>query len=166
MQKEVLDDNARKFTLSTIDPTFLDTHTVTAYMLTTDWLETGSDNERKLAYKEFDTGEVQILLIAKVMKNGSRISEKQKITKEEYEDLLASSVLHLEKKRYEFNYAQGNVEFAMKYDEFASSSLRMLEVDAATEEERESFNPNDFPAQLSEVTGELKYYGYRVAKTV
>jgi len=165
-QKEVLDDNARKFTVGTIDPAFLEAQGASAYTLTTDWLETGSDNEKKLAYKEFGDGEVQILLIAKVTKDGSRTSEKQKITKEEYEALLGSSVLHLEKKRHEFDYVRDDVTFNVKYDEFANSPLRVLEIDAATEKERSSFDPDDFPATLSEVTGKADYYGYRVAGVV
>lgn len=38
----------------------------------------------------------------------------------------------------------------------------MLEVDAYTEEQRASFNPGNFPYSLSEVTGDINYYGYRV----
>lgn len=162
-KKEILDDNARKFIAETIDPQFLEEHRASSFTLTTDWLETGEDNEKKLAYKEFDSGEIQILLIAKVTKDGCRTSEKVKITDEEYKRLLESSVLHLEKKRHEFTYTQNGIPFSMKYDEFADSELRILEVDAASDEMRDSFIPEDFPAELIEVTGDTQYYGYRVA---
>ncbi len=39
----------------------------------------------------------------------------------------------------------------------------MLEADAASEEEKEFFSPDEFPAELTEVTGDTRYYGYRVA---
>lgn len=165
-KKEVLDDNARKFITKTIDPKFIEEHHASSFTLTTDWLETGEDNEKKLAYKEFNSGEIQILLIAKITKDGSRTSEKEKITTAEYTELLSSSILRLEKKRYEFTYAQSDILFSVKYDEFAGDTLRILEVDAPSEEERNSFNPHDFPAQLTEVTGDIRYYGYRVASVV
>lgn len=165
-KKEILDDNARKFITETIDSKFLTENNASSFILTTDWLETGEDNEKKLAYKEFDNDEIQILLIAKVTKNGSRTSEKEKITAAEYEELLESSILRVEKKRYEFTYTQNNIPFTVKYDEFAESELRILEVDAASEDARDSFNPSDFPAKLTEVTGDVQYYGYRVASAI
>jgi len=42
----------------------------------------------------------------------------------------------------------------------------MLEVDASDERERNSFSPDDFPADLEEVTGDIRYYGYRVAEII
>lgn len=162
-KNEILDDNARKFIVETIMPEFLEEHRASAYTMITDWLVTGEDNEKKLAYKKFYTGDTQILLIEKITKDGDRTSEKQKITKEEYEQLLASSLLRLEKKRYEFTYAQNDTPFSVKYDEFAESNLRLLEVDATSEEERSSFTPHNFPVELKEVTGDINYYGYRVA---
>lgn len=166
MPKEILDDNARKFTVDTIDPKFLKEMEASSFTLTTDWLETGEDNEKKLAYKEFDNGDIQILLISKITKNGSRTSEKEKITEEKYKELLDSSILHLEKKRYEFTYVQKDISFSVKYDEFAESKLCILEVDATNEQERDSFSPGNFPSELIEVTGDMKYYGYRVATVV
>jgi hypothetical protein len=163
-KKERLDDNARKFVTETLDPKFLDTNSASSFTLTVDWLETGEDNEVKVAHKKFDNGDVQILLIAKTTKDGSRTSEKNKITEERYHQLKASSVLHLKKKRYEFEYTQNDTSFSIKYDEFADSRLNMLEVDASSEVERNSFNPDAFPSKLEEVTGYIQYYGYRVAK--
>jgi hypothetical protein len=52
----------------------------------------------------------------------------------------------------------------MKYDEFADDELRLLEVDAASEEERGAFSPSDFPSKLDEITGDMQYYGYRIAR--
>ncbi len=162
-KKETLDDNARKFIVGAIDSQFLNEYNASSFTLIVDWLETGEDNEKKIAYKRFDNGDIQILLIAKITNDGNRISEKEKITEERYKELLISSVLHLEKKRYEFEYTQNNIPFSVKYDEFADGKLCMLEVDASSEEERNSFNPSDFPGELTEVTGDIKYYGYRVA---
>jgi hypothetical protein len=162
-KRETLDDNARKLTVDVIDHAFLEENGASSYTLIVDWLETGEDNERKVAYKKFDNGDIQILLISKVTKDGNRTSEKEKITEEEYKELVTSSVLHLEKKRYEFIYTQNNIPFSVKYDEFAESDLCMLEVDASSEEERNSFSPGDFPSKLTEVTGDMQYYGYRVA---
>jgi hypothetical protein len=165
-KKETLDDNARKFVTDAIDSDFLKEHEATSFILATDWLETNEDNEKKLAYKEFDNGDVQILLIAKVTKEGNRTSEKTKISSEKYANLLSSSILHLEKKRYEFTFTQNDIPFSMKYDEFTGSNLRILEVDASTEDARDAFNPDLFPGELTEVTGNISYYGYRVANTI
>jgi hypothetical protein len=165
-KKEILEDNARKFTLGSIDSQFLKDHNATSFELIVDWLETGEDNEKKLAYKKFDNGSIQILLISKITKDGNRTSEKNKISEDEYKRLLGSSKLHLEKRRYEFSYNQDTIAFNLKYDEFEDGKLNMLEVDAVTEEERSSFDPKQFPSTLSEVTGNLNYYGYRVAETL
>jgi len=164
--KEVLDDNARKFVVEAIDAAFLEEHGVSSFTLTVDWLETGEDNEKKVAYKRFDNGDVQILLISKITIDGNRTSEKEKITEEKYRELVGASILHLEKKRYEFAYVQNDISFSVKYDEFTDGDLRILEVDASSEAERNSFNPNDFPSGLTEVTGDIHYYGYRVARTL
>lgn len=165
-KKEVLDDNARKFIARAIDPQFLNEHKASSFTLITDWLETGEDNEKKVAYKGFDNGDIQILLISKVTKDGNRTSKKEQITEQTYKDLVATSVLHLKKKRHEFTYTQNAIPFSMKYDEFANGEFCMLEVDAPTEEKRDAFNPNDFPSELTEVTGDMRYYGYRVAHTL
>jgi hypothetical protein len=162
-RKEILDDNARKFIVGAIDPTLLDAHHASAHTLTVDWLETEEDNEKKVAYKRFDTGAIQILLIAKVTKGGDRKTVKDKITEDEYRELIPASVLHLKKKRYEFEYTQNDISFSMKYDEFSNSPLCILEVDALSDEERNTFDPRLFPQDLSEVTGDLRYYGYRIA---
>jgi hypothetical protein len=165
-KKEKLDDNARKFITEALSPEFLGASGASSFTLTVDWLETGKGNEVKVVHKEFDNGDVQILLIAKTTKDGNRTSEKEKITEERYHQLKASSVPHLEKKRYEFEYDQNGTSFSVKYDEFADGKLNMIEVDASSEDERDSFSPDDFPADLEEVTGDIRYYGYRVAEIV
>lgn len=165
-KKEKLEDNARKFVAEALDSEFLEAHNASSFTLTVDWLEMGEDTEVKVAHKKFDNGEVQILLIAKTTKDGNRVSEKEKIDEGRYEELKASSVQHLEKKRYEFEYEQNGVPFSVKYDEFADGKLNMLEVDAPSEEQRESFDLEEFPAELREVTGDIQYYGYRVAEVI
>lgn len=162
----LLDDNARKFVVGVINHEILEKYDASSFNLIVDWIETGEDNEKKVAYKQFDNGDIQILLISKVTIDGNRTSEKTKITEEEYRELLGSSILHLEKKRHEFEYTRNNLSFSIKYDEFEGGELRILEVDAPNEEDRSSFNPNDFPAELSEVTGDVRYYGYRVANII
>jgi hypothetical protein len=165
-KKEKLEDNARKFTTEALDLEFLEDNNASSFTLTVDWLETGEDTEVKVAHKKFDDGKVQILLIAKTTQDGNRISEKEEISEERYQQLKTSSALHLEKKRYEFEYAQNGTRFSVKYDEFADGKLNMLEVDASSEKQRESFSPTDFPAELEEVTGDMRYYGYRVAEVI
>ncbi len=46
-KREILDDNARKFTVEPIDPQFLDEHNATSFTLAVDWLETGEEMKRK-----------------------------------------------------------------------------------------------------------------------
>lgn len=162
-KKEILDDNARKFTLDTLDDAYLNEHKASSFVLTVDWLETEEATEKKVAYKQFSTGDVQILLIAKATEDGNRTTTKERISVEEYTALVAASVLHLEKKRYEFEHTQNGTVFSMKYDEFSGSNLRILEVDAVDEATRNAFDPQNFPSSLHEVTGDVKYYGYRVA---
>lgn len=162
----VIDDNARKFITKPIRAQFLRDHDATSYTMIVDWLKTGEDNEKKVAYKKFDNGDVKILLISKVTKSGDRTSVKEKITEEKYKEFVASSILHLEKKRYEFTHTQNSIPFSIKYDEFAGDKLCILEVDASSEEARNSFNPNDFAGELTEVTDDIRYYGYRVASMI
>ncbi len=164
-EKQVLDDNARKFTCGLVDLFRLSTE-VTRFVLVTDWLETGEDNEKKLAYKRFDNGDVQILLITKITNDGKRTTEKQKITAEEYNDLLTSSALRIEKIRQEFVYEQQGTKFSLKYDDFGVDKPKVLEVDAPADQDRESFDPVAFPGELKEVTEDMSYYGYRVAQHI
>ena len=162
-QREQLDDNARKFVTEPLTTKFLEKYGAIAYELITDWLETAEESEKKIVCKSYGNGDVQRLCIAKVTRDGSRTSEKEKITEDEYNALLEQSLVHVEKWRYEFDYTQGDRLFTMKYDEFANSDLRILEVDAETDEIRNIFDSGDYPVRLAEVTGDLRYYGYRVS---
>lgn len=164
--KEIIDDNARKFIVSNSERNFLNDQDVTSYDLITDWLELNEDNEKKLAYKKFDNEEVQILLISKVTKDGNRTSIKERIDKEQYGKLLKSSILHVQKRRHEFEYVQNDITFSIKFDEFSQSDLLILEADADTEEGRNSFDAVNFSNGLTEVTGDVRYYGYRVAGVI
>ena len=157
-------DDARKFIVDEIDPSLLEGDTATSFTLTTDWLETGEDDEKKIAHKAFADDTAQTLLIAKVTVGGKRTADKHEITSEEYTQLLHSSTVHVEKKRYEFTLEQNGAVFDAKYDEFTGPhGLRVLEIDASDEEARDAFNPAAFPGKLTEVTGDRSYEGYRAA---
>lgn len=163
---QTLDDDARKFVVGEVNPDFMTQFDVVSYVMTTDWLVTDEDSETKLAHKAFDDGRLQILLISKHTEIGKRTSRKEQISQEEYDKLLSSSVLRLQKKRYEFEYIQAGITYAFKLDEFADSPLSILEVDANNEVNRSTFDATTFPVELSEVTGKIDYYGYRVADIV
>lgn len=163
---QILEDDARKFVIGKIDPEVINQFNPASFVMTTDWLTTDEDSETKLAHKVFDDGRLQILLISKHTENGKRTSRKEPITQEQYNTLLESSILQLQKKRYEFTYVQADISFDVKLDEFTGSSLSILEVDADNEGDRMAFDPTDFPAELNEVTGTLDFYGYRVADIV
>lgn len=165
-KKVTVDDNARKFIIERFDEDFLDSHNASSFILTTDWLETNEDDETKLAHKEFKNGDIQILLISKVIKDGKRTSNKEPLSQEAYEELLQTSVLHLAKERYEFDYEQDGITFSIKYDEFQNGEFCILEVDASSDEERALFDLSTFPYLAEEVTGDMRYYGYRVAETI
>ena len=172
-KKEMADDNARKFIVSTaIDPEFLREHSAEQFLLTTDWLEMSETSEKKLAHKHYPNGDIKILLIQK-FRSGDKTSvpPKEKLSPEQYQELLPHSIERVAKTRYEFDYPLPDLEqsdpvFTIKYDEFVDSELRILEVDAATDDARSSFTPTDFPYELTEVTGQMQYYGYRVADVV
>lgn len=71
-------------------------------------------------------------------------------------------------KRYEFTYIQNGTSFTINYDEFTGDKLFMLDVDAQTEAEKNSFIPNDFPGKgspikLVDVNEDKQYSGYRIA---
>ncbi len=166
MTTQTLDDNARKFICDRLDSEFLKQVNARSYTLTVDWLETGDDNEKKLAYKIFDLGDTQILFISKVTEDGHRTSEKTPLSEAEYNGRLDESILRMVKRRHEFSYVQNELPFSINYDEFLDGSFCMLEVDATNEADRTAFDPNDFPASLQEVTGDQKYYGFRIAETL
>jgi len=176
-KRELLEDNARKFVLGAedISPAFLEQREATAFTLISSWLEIREGYEKKLAHKTFTNGKVQILLVEKFGEGNNRATPpKKEITQAEYEKYLIDTpaVLRIEKNRHEFVYEQSGVRFAMKYDEFAGSALRMLEVDAEDkdEEKRKAFDFGAFARELSieltEVTGQMEYYGHRIAGVI
>jgi len=167
-RREMLDDNARKFIIDSLPSEFLDEIDDKSFVLTTDWLEMGEDSEKKLACKQYKNGKIEYLLIQKFTdEDGNRaVPPKEKLTEEKYNELVQLSVLRVKKTRFEFTFVQNDISFEMKYDEFFDSDLRILEVDAESEDERKAFDPNltAFPVDLREVTGDKRYYGYRVAE--
>jgi hypothetical protein len=162
--KEVLKDNARKFVVRGISQDLLTGSR--SYLLKADWLETNQTDEKKITSKEFADGSTQLLLVTKVSKDWNRVSERRELDQAEYEALLEQSVLHLAKRRHEFKVTQNEIVYTIRYDEFQDSELCILEVDASSALERAKFDPALFPAELTEVTGNLGYYGYRVANLV
>ncbi len=160
--QELLEDNARKFIVKSFDNSILEEGATKSYSLETDWLEMDDATEKKLAYKKYSNGAIDILLISKATGPNGRVSQKEKITDEEYNRLLPGSVRRLVKVRHEFTHIQGDIRFEMKYDIFEGSKLQILEVDAKTDAERNGFNNNTFPGKIVEVTGDLRYYGYRI----
>lgn len=157
------DDNARKFIIASLGNEFLLDHDAVSFDLIVDWLETNEDREQKLAHKTYSDGSIEIRHITKTVDEaGKRSSAKPLIGSDRYKELLTATSVHLEKKRYEFSYTQAGVVFKCNYDEFADSHLRILEVDAPDERTRQSFDPSQFPATLKEVTGDIRYYGYRI----
>lgn len=157
---EGIDDNARKFVTGQLDSAMLAMGDVVAYDMTTDWLETDEAHETKAVCKKYDNGDVQYLLITKMTADGKRTSVKERVAEEQYGNLRAQTKRCVEKRRHEFEYAQGDIIFEMKYDVFMDSNLCVLEVDASTDEQRADFVPF---GGVEEVTGDLGYYGYRVA---
>lgn len=164
---EALDDNARKFIATPLDDSFFDGKDVTSFDLIVDWLETDEASEKKLAHKTFGDGATQILLISKATQDdGSRKTIKEPLTDKRYREMVANSILHLEKNRREFRVVQNGVWYDMKYDVFADGKFHMLEVDTEDNDKRIAFNIDDFPAELEEVTGNRDYYGYHICSVL
>ncbi len=162
LSRAQMEDNARKFIVDDIDTDFLKKNNAISFTLIVDWITKEEESEKKIVFKNFENGEVQFLMVEKVTIDGNRKTNKRKLDKEEYEELLKSSIVHLEKKRYEFDFVQNDISFSLKYDEFKGEKLRILEVDAENENDRKNFSIEDFPYNLKVVTGDMKYYGYRV----
>ncbi len=159
-----MEDNARKFIVSKVNSEFLGENGAIRALLIVDWLITEEDKEKKLVYKKFENGEIQFGLVEKIILDGSRTTKKTKLIESDYNSSLSNSTVHLEKIRYEFNYEVNGVLFSLKYDEFKNGELCMFEIDAKTEEERNSFPVHNLPFELEEVTGDMRYYGYRMAE--
>lgn len=162
-------DDARKFvTAAPFGNDFLrQRDNLKSYLMTTDYLRAGAE-EQKIVRKVYEGGKADYLLIEKVRTaSGTTVPAKETLTLEKYNELLKLSLhqYRMTKMRHEFDYDQSGIKLSMKYDEFAESLLCMLEVDADSEEDRNSFayeKPGDFPYALTEVTGDERYYGYQV----
>jgi hypothetical protein len=170
---EAVADNARKFIVGPIDRSFLEERATSSTRLMVDWLEIDEGNgiETKLAYKEdLRSGNIKILLITKTTdKDGNRKTTREDVTEEEYErrkESLTPTNPHLEKMRWEFTYVQNDIPFPVKYDEFADSELRMLEVDDSDTEEGIRFDSADFPIELREVSDDPNFTGSRVVEII
>lgn len=162
-----IDDNARKFIIASLPNEFLLSHHAVSFDLIVDWIETNEAYEQKLAHKTYADGTIEIRHITKATDAlGNRSSTKPVISPETYAELLREASLHLEKKRHEFSYDQDGTLFSCNYDEFTGSDLRILEVDARDEQTRLSFDSTKFPTELREVTGDIRYYGYRVTDLI
>jgi hypothetical protein len=163
-QKEVVDDNARKFLIEPLNPAFL--RGASLVTLTTHFL----DDQKKIVHKDFGNNKIEIWLIEKVTdKDGNRTAERQQMPEEDYsyEELYRDSIFTYKKDRFQFNYpAKNGVRFSCNYDKFDGGKLCMLEVDAPSEEARNSFNPGSFPVPLTEVTGAPGYTGSEIIDTL
>lgn len=166
-----ISDNDRKFIVEDISSEFLVTHAKDMYDMDTYWIETNNDNEAKLVEKTRNNTEKEFLYIAKVGVEQDRKSEKTKLTQQQYTeqlDTIDPSKPHVKKRRYEFELTQNGIEFVAKYDVFAGSTLRVLEIDAKskTDEDRNAFDPHAFGFAIVEVTGITQFYGHRIANLV
>ena len=170
-KREGISDNDRKFVVEAIDLEFLAVHGTESYYMITDWLETNEHDEAKIVRKLYGGNKEQLLHIAKVGVEQDRKSKRTPLTKskyDEYQEQLDPTKPHVEKRRYEFKFTQNGISFTAKYDEFADSALRVLEIDAVskTEEDRKAFDPKLFDFALVEVTGIKQFYGHRIAGLV
>ena len=158
-----VEDDARKFTLKGLGADFLRQEVPFVFDLTVDWIDTSEDYETKIVRKTFGDGTVEMLRISKVVKDGKRVAVKRPITQDVYEHALEESLCRIQKRRYEFKYVQNHIIYSLKYDEFEGSELKLLEVDAPSEEERASFDSSVFPEVLTEVSDDERFTGYRIA---
>lgn len=94
---------------------------------------------------------------------GNRTAQKKPISDDDYKRYLEHATLHIEKRRFEFDFALAGITFALKYDEFTDSQLRVLEVGAKTPKDKGSFTPESFPYPLKEVSSDASFTGFRVA---
>ena len=167
VKSDASDDNARKFVVAgSLSPEYLRDMKATGFRLTVDWLEMSDDRETKLVYKEYDDGEVQLLRITKEANEEGRRARKTPVAMDHYLEAVADSQRRVLKRRHEFKHVQHKMIFNMKYDEFEGSDLRLIEVDAPTDEERRSFDHTDFVVGLEEVSDDPHYTGYRVAEVL
>lgn len=170
-KREGSSDNDRKFVVEAINSEFLAAHDANSYYMVTDWSETNEHDETKLVKKLYDDGKEEFFHIAKVGVEQDRESKKTPLSEVKYNEYLErqdSSKPHVEKRRYEFKFIQNGIQFIAKYDEFADSTLRVLEIDtkSKSDEDRKKFDPSIFDFALVEVTGIKQFYGHRIASLI
>lgn len=167
-KRETVADNARKFIVDNLELSSIVGDDAVSFRLITDWLVTDEDSEEKVVRKEFSEGGVQTLRITKTTEDGKRSALREEISLDEYERLIGLSLIRVEKMRHEFILRQYEGVFDIKYDEFAgSNNLRILEVDAVSEEMRDAFDITTFPADsIAEVANDRGYEGYRVSDKI
>ena len=164
-KRESVPDDARKFIIEASDLPLDDQDRIVTYLLITDWIKMGEDDEEKIVFKQHLDGSVELLHIEKVSKDGKRTAVKRKISPEEYETKLKLSQVRVEKQRHELKMMQSGMTFDGKYDVFnGPRGLQMLEVDG---EARDDFNAELFAENsMTEVSGDRSYEGYRIADKI
>lgn len=169
-KREKLPDNARKFVVTNgpIDEVLL--QNAVAHNMVVDWTAVGNGTETKVAWKQYDDGRLEILRIAKEKDaDGKRTADKNSVDPENYGAMVTDPIYHLEKRRYEFTYRQGDDDFLIKYDVLEGGVLYLLEVDALDPTDtaaRKRFDPDLFEYSLHEVSGDSRYEGYEIVKTL
>lgn len=175
-----IDDNARKLVLLPIDALKLLDLGALTYDMEVQWTDVSEDSETKVVCKRYVNPDLEpnVLRISKETIDGKRKTLKETISLEEFLKTVEQGdrMLHMEKRRSEFSYAQGDIDFSLKYDEFKTGAhadgtqrlFCMLEVESDTEEQREQFDPEAFTlAQIyAEATGNPEYTGYRIVQTL
>lgn len=161
----IANDDARKFVTTSFGDAFLKRHNAETFNLTTDWLFGGDSCEIKIVCRQYSDRGDRYHLITKYADGTTRRSYKLELQEKAYLRLTKSSCAHLEKERCEFDFVQDHVPFILKLDRYGVKGYCVLEVDAASRQEadRRSFRPDRFPYELREVSGDLRYYGIRLA---
>ena len=169
-KRETKKDDARKFIIGAIDHVFLEQHGADARDMTVDWTEVSANSETKVVRKIDDNGLMETWKITKVKVDGSRNKDVVAVDPDKYDDLVAETVYHLEKRRYEFHYEQNGIKYTLKYDVLEDGLFYLLEVDAEDPELRARFDKDLFARQeqyeLIEVSGDEAYEGYRIVDTL
>lgn len=173
-----VDDNARKFIVTPIDPESIASVRVAAYDMTVYWTDTGVDTETKVVRKVYvdEQREDEILHIKKKKSaDGTRKSLKTPISLREFEltpfDYPGMPVLG--KKRTELTVIQDGDDYVLKYDELVNGTFFMFEAeppkwigDANKDEYIANFDPSRFFEVIEEVSGNPDYEGYRIVETL
>lgn len=153
-------DNARKFLVDEFDPALIP-EGATSYVMTTVWTDMSEENDAKAVHKVYDDGAPDgYFFVEKVGPHGAREAKRRIISKAEYDQaIIGHEQSTARKRRTEFTLDG----LEMKFDEYLDGPLHIIEVDAATPEAREAFDPGVFPWKLHEIFDE-SYDGYRVLK--